>query len=118
MYFPTKYYDYPQACLVKVPMTFERAMNTPANILHDNKLDEIEIREVVQSIWKQRAVVLLFTGIGFAAAFGGSGGAIFPFVIGVLAQAKGVQVLQPIILALLVVIWTQTSEGSIRMGRA
>ncbi|MHC8396045.1 chain-length determining protein [Pseudomonas sp. LB3P93] len=43
-------------------------MNTPANILHDNKLDVIEIREVVQSIWKQRAVVLLFTGIGFAAA--------------------------------------------------
>ncbi|TKX19792.1 MFS transporter-like protein 148 [Elsinoe australis] len=42
------------------------------------------------------------SGIGFAAAFGGSGGAIFPFAIGALAQAKGVQVLQPIILALLV----------------
>ncbi|KAI5211915.1 hypothetical protein AUEXF2481DRAFT_478984 [Aureobasidium subglaciale EXF-2481] len=38
--------------------------------------------------------------VGFAAAFGGSGGAIFPFAIGALAQAKGVQVLQPIILAL------------------
>ncbi|KAI4721041.1 MFS general substrate transporter [Aureobasidium sp. EXF-10727] len=45
------------------------------------------------------------SGIGFAAAFGGSGAAIFPFVTGVIAQAKGVQVLQPIILALLVVIW-------------
>jgi len=45
------------------------------------------------------------SGIGFAAAFGGSGAAIFPFVTGVVAQAKGVQVLQPIILALLVVIW-------------
>lgn len=45
------------------------------------------------------------SSIGFAAAFGGSGGAIFPFAVGVLAQAKGVQVLQPIILALLAVIW-------------
>ena len=45
------------------------------------------------------------SGIGFAAALGGSGGAIFPFVIGVIAQAKGVQVLQPIILALIVAIW-------------
>lgn len=45
------------------------------------------------------------SAIGFAAAFGGSGGAIFPFAVGVLAQAKGVQVLQPIILAILVVIW-------------
>lgn len=45
------------------------------------------------------------SGIGFAAAFGGSGGAIFPFVIGVVAQSKGVQVLQPIILALITVIW-------------
>jgi len=45
------------------------------------------------------------SGIGFAAAFGGSGGAIWPFVIGVIAQRKGVQVLQPIILALLVAIW-------------
>jgi fucose permease len=45
------------------------------------------------------------SAIGFAAAFGGSGGAIFPFAVGVLAQAKGVQLLQPVILALLVVIW-------------
>ncbi|KAG9186505.1 hypothetical protein G6011_09613 [Alternaria panax] len=42
--------------------------------------------------------------IGFAAAFGGSGAAIFPFAVGAIAQAKGVQVLQPIILALLGVI--------------
>ena len=45
------------------------------------------------------------SAIGFAAAFGGSGAAIFPFAVGAIAQAKGVQVLQPIILALLVVIW-------------
>jgi fucose permease len=44
------------------------------------------------------------SAIGFAAAFGGSGGAIFPFAVGALAQAKGVQVLQPIILALLICI--------------
>ncbi|CAG8285795.1 unnamed protein product [Penicillium salamii] len=38
--------------------------------------------------------------IGFVAAFGGSGAAILPFAVGVLAQAKGVQVLQPFIIGL------------------
>ncbi|KAI1763868.1 MFS general substrate transporter [Hypoxylon sp. FL1150] len=42
--------------------------------------------------------------IGFAAAFGSSGAAVLPFVVGLIAQAQGVQVLQPIILALLGVI--------------
>jgi fucose permease len=42
------------------------------------------------------------SAIGFAA--GGSGAAIFPFAVGAIAQAKGVQVLQPVILALLGVI--------------
>lgn len=45
------------------------------------------------------------SGIGFAAAFGGSGGAVLPFATGALAQAKGVGVLQPIVLALLCVTW-------------
>ncbi|KAK1494076.1 MFS transporter [Colletotrichum cuscutae] len=48
------------------------------------------------------------SAIGFAAAFGGSGAAILPFAVGALAQAKGVQVLQPIILAFLgimLVLW-------------
>ncbi|KAF2461202.1 major facilitator superfamily domain-containing protein [Lineolata rhizophorae] len=44
------------------------------------------------------------SAVGFAAAFGGGGAAIFPFAVGAIAQAKGVQVLQPIILALLGVI--------------
>jgi fucose permease len=44
------------------------------------------------------------SAIGFAAAFGGSGAAIFPFAVGAIAQAKGVQVLQPIVLALFGVI--------------
>ncbi|KAH6665026.1 major facilitator superfamily domain-containing protein [Halenospora varia] len=42
--------------------------------------------------------------VGFAAAFGGSGGAIFPFIVGAIAQAKGVKTLQPVILTLLVAI--------------
>ena len=41
------------------------------------------------------------SAVGFAAAFGGGGAAVFPFAVGAIAQAKGVQVLQPIILALL-----------------
>ncbi|KAJ3480678.1 hypothetical protein NLG97_g8013 [Lecanicillium saksenae] len=46
--------------------------------------------------------------IGFAAAFGGCGAAILPFVTGLLVQGSGPTVLQPIILALLVamlVVW-------------
>lgn len=42
--------------------------------------------------------------IGFGTAFGGSGGAIFPFIVGAIAQSKGVKTLQPVILSLLVVI--------------
>ncbi|KAE9367297.1 MFS transporter-like protein [Stipitochalara longipes BDJ] len=42
--------------------------------------------------------------IGFGTAFGGSGGAVFPFIVGAIAQKKGVKTLQPVILALLVVI--------------
>ncbi|CAG8934513.1 unnamed protein product [Penicillium salamii] len=47
--------------------------------------------------------------IGFAAAFSMGGGAVFPFMIGAIAQAKGVTILQPILLAMLAValgIWT------------
>ncbi|KAI0451318.1 major facilitator superfamily domain-containing protein [Xylaria acuta] len=56
------------------------------------------------------------SAIGFAAAFGGSGAAVLPFAVGALAQAKGVQVLQPIILALLaaiLLVWC----GLPRMGK-
>lgn len=45
------------------------------------------------------------SAIGFVAAFGSSGAAIFPFTVGAIAQAKGVQVLQPFALALIVVIF-------------
>ncbi|KAF2181802.1 MFS general substrate transporter [Zopfia rhizophila CBS 207.26] len=41
------------------------------------------------------------SAIGFAAAFGGGGAAVLPFGIGALAQGKGVQILQPVILAML-----------------
>lgn len=44
--------------------------------------------------------------IGFATAFGGSGGAVLPFAVGAIAQAKGVQTLQPIILAICVALGT------------
>ncbi|KAK0651393.1 major facilitator superfamily domain-containing protein [Cercophora newfieldiana] len=44
------------------------------------------------------------SAIGFAAAFGGGGAAIFPFAVGAIAQSKGVQVLQPVVLAILVFI--------------
>ena len=40
--------------------------------------------------------------IGFAAAFGASGACALPFAVGAIAQARGVWVLMPIILAMLV----------------
>lgn len=42
------------------------------------------------------------SAIGFAAAVGGGGAAVIPFVVGAIAQAVGVKVLQPIVLAILV----------------
>ena len=42
--------------------------------------------------------------IGFAAGLGGGGAAVLPFAVGAIANARGVQTLQPIILALLAVL--------------
>ena len=42
--------------------------------------------------------------VGFAAAVGASGATVLPFAVGAIAQSQGVVVLQPIILALLVII--------------
>jgi fucose permease len=42
------------------------------------------------------------SAIGFAAAFSGGGGAVLPFATGALAQSRGVSILQPVILAILV----------------
>ncbi|KAL2264429.1 hypothetical protein VTK26DRAFT_3316 [Humicola hyalothermophila] len=44
------------------------------------------------------------SAIGFAAAVGSSGASLFPFAIGAAAQSKGVEVLQPIALAIIVFI--------------
>ncbi|EXJ93394.1 hypothetical protein A1O1_01786 [Capronia coronata CBS 617.96] len=44
------------------------------------------------------------SAIGFGMALGGTGGTVFPFIIGAVAASKGVKVLQPIILSLIVVV--------------
>ncbi len=44
------------------------------------------------------------SSIGFAMAMGGTGGTVFPFAIGAIAASRGVKVLQPVILALIVVL--------------
>jgi fucose permease len=59
---------------------------------------------VVVAATKTLPAYLHVSAIGFAAAFGGGGAAVLPFAIGSLAQAKGVRVLQPIILAVLAVL--------------
>lgn len=48
------------------------------------------------------------SAIGFSSAFGSGGGAIFPFAVGAIAESKGVEVLQPIVLAILgfiLIVW-------------
>jgi fucose permease len=44
------------------------------------------------------------SSMGFAMALGGTGGTVFPFAIGAIAAGKGIQVLQPIVLSLVVVL--------------
>jgi fucose permease len=58
--------------------------------------------------------------IGFAAAFGSAGACILPFAVGAIAQKKGVQVLQPIVLSMLVVslaIWVAIGNDLGKMER-
>jgi fucose permease len=59
------------------------------------------------------------SAIGFAAAFGGGGAAVLPFAVGAIAQSQGVEVLQPIIVALLIAIlllWLCLPGGMRRGG--
>lgn len=42
--------------------------------------------------------------IGFATSLGSSGGAVFPFIVGAIAQSRGVKSLPPVVLALLTAI--------------
>ncbi|KAH8597897.1 major facilitator superfamily domain-containing protein [Bisporella sp. PMI_857] len=59
------------------------------------------------------------SAIGFACAFGGGGAALFPFAVGAIAEAKGVQVLQPFALALLVALvglWCLLPGGFSKKG--
>lgn len=44
------------------------------------------------------------TAIGFVAAFGGSGAAVIPFIVGAIAQNRGVESLMPFVVALSVAI--------------
>ncbi|CAG5153283.1 uncharacterized protein ALTATR162_LOCUS3111 [Alternaria atra] len=59
---------------------------------------------VIVATTKALPAYLHVSAIGFAAAIGVGGGAALPFAIGSLAQAKGLGVLQPIILAVLAVL--------------
>ncbi|ORY64261.1 major facilitator superfamily domain-containing protein [Pseudomassariella vexata] len=59
------------------------------------------------------------SAIGFAAAFGGGGAAVFPFAVGAIAETKGVEVLQPIVLAIFLFIslmWFALPGGMRRGG--
>ncbi|KAH8175285.1 major facilitator superfamily protein [Sarocladium implicatum] len=42
------------------------------------------------------------SAVGFSAALGGGGAAVFPYAVGAIAQSHGVQVLQPFVLAILI----------------
>ncbi|KAL5088250.1 hypothetical protein Trisim1_006702 [Trichoderma cf. simile WF8] len=56
--------------------------------------------------------------VGFATAFAVSGSAVFPFAVGALAEAYGVEVLQPVALALFglqLVLWLFISRGKFKV---
>ncbi|KAM4066953.1 major facilitator superfamily protein [Hirsutella rhossiliensis] len=58
------------------------------------------------------------TAVGFAAAIGGGGASVLPFAVGAIAENHGVQVLQPIILAVLLFligVWLAL-PGGLRKG--
>lgn len=56
--------------------------------------------------------------IGFAAAFGGGGGAVLPFGVGAIAQRAGVQVLQPVIVSMLALATLLWAIGMPRIKRS
>lgn len=63
---------------------------------------------------------LHISAIGFAAASGSGGGSVLPFAIGAISEAKGVWVLQLILLAFIVVtlaLWLALSGGFNKVGR-
>ncbi|KAE8420581.1 major facilitator superfamily domain-containing protein [Aspergillus pseudocaelatus] len=52
--------------------------------------------------------LLHVAAVGFACALGSAGGSVFPFITGAIAKAYGIKVLQPIVLAMLImylVLW-------------
>ncbi|EGR52902.1 uncharacterized protein TRIREDRAFT_54632 [Trichoderma reesei QM6a] len=56
--------------------------------------------------------------VGFATAFAVSGSAVFPFVVGALAEAYGVEVLQPVALALFgtqLALWLFISRNKVKV---
>lgn len=60
------------------------------------------------------------SGVGFAAALGATGACLLPFAVGAIAQAKGVQVLMPIVLAFLVAdaaVWSLLPGKGLRKGK-
>jgi len=62
---------------------------------------------------------ILTGSIGWIASFGQAGSAVFPFITGVLAQKRGVKVLQPILLGMLaslIVVWSLVPKGPKRRG--
>ncbi|KAF7540231.1 hypothetical protein G7Z17_g12249 [Cylindrodendrum hubeiense] len=59
------------------------------------------------------------SAIGFAAALGGGGASLFPFAIGAIAQHKGVEVLQPVIVAIIIfiiIMWLLLPGGLLKGG--
>lgn len=59
---------------------------------------------VVVALTKLLPKRLHVAAVGFTAAVGASGATVLPFVVGAIANSRGVQVLQPVVLALLATI--------------
>jgi fucose permease len=73
--------------------------NRGSQAFHANRYTQFPAAVVV--LTKLLPKHLHVAAVGFAAAFGASGACVLPFAVGAIANAKGVKVLQPIILAAL-----------------
>lgn len=47
---------------------FERAMNSPVNTISNSSHEVVEVKDLINSLWDQRAIVLLFTALTASAA--------------------------------------------------
>ncbi|MGZ9737607.1 Wzz/FepE/Etk N-terminal domain-containing protein [Pseudomonas sp. GNP012] len=60
--------NFPETLLERLSKLSERAMNIPVNTIDTPRHEVAEVKELIGSLWSQRAIVLLFTALTVTAA--------------------------------------------------